>query len=284
MIATLKMNDGYSIPQLGMGAYQLPDGDECYNSIRSGLDLGLRLIDTAAAYENERTVGRAMRESGIDRGEIFLTTKLWVQDYGYENALRSIDGALQRLGLDYIDLLLLHRPAGDNIGAYRALEEAQRQGKVRSIGVCNHTRPQLQELLDATQVVPAINQMECHPLQQQKELRPFLEEKGILMESWFPLAHGSKRLKFNETLTAIAEKNGRSVSQIILRWHIQEGFIIFPKSTNPDHMKENMEIFDFTLSEEDMNTIRGLDANRYLGGDPESPENFKKWMEIRFDL
>ena len=284
MIATLKMNDGYSIPQLGMGAYLLPDGDECYNSIRSGLDLGLRLIDTAAAYQNERTVGCAIRESGVDRGEIFLTTKLWVQDYGYENALKSIDGALQRLDIGYIDLLLLHRPAGDNIGAYKALEEVQRQGKVRSIGICNHTKPQLEKLLAATDVVPAINQMECHPLQQQKGLRPFLEEKGILMESWFPLGHGSKRLKFNETLTAIAEKAGKSVSQVILRWHIQEGFIIFPKSTNPDHMKENMEIFDFTLSEEDMNAIRALDAGRYLGGDPESPENFKKWESLTFEL
>lgn len=284
MIASLKMNDRYCIPQLGMGAYLLPDSGECYNSIRSGLDLGLRLIDTAAAYQNERTVGRAMRESGLPREEIFLTTKLWVQDYGYENALKSIDGALQRLGLDYIDLLLLHRPAGDNIGAYKALEEAQRTGKVRSVGVCNHTKPQLENLLAATDVVPAINQMECHPLQQQKALRPVLAEKGILMESWFPLGHGSKRLKFNETLTAIAEKNEKSVSQVILRWHIQEGFIIFPKSTNPDHMKENIEIFDFTLSEEDMNAIRALDAGRYLGGDPESPENFKKWEELRFEL
>ena len=284
MIASLKMNDGYSIPQLGMGAYLLPDGEECYNSIRSGLEMGLRLIDTASAYTNERTVGRAIRESGIPREEIFLTTKLWVQDYGYENALKGIDRSMERLGLDYVDLFLLHRPAGDNIGAYKALEEAQRQGKIRSIGICNHTKPQLEALLSATDVVPAINQMECHPLQQQKELRPFLEEKGILMESWFPLGHGSKRLKFNETLGAIAAKTGKSVSQVILRWHVQEGFIIFPKSTNPDHMKENMEIFDFELSAEDMDAIRALDAGRYLGGDPESPENFKKWMEIRFDI
>ena len=284
MITSLKMNDGYSIPQLGMGAYQLPDGDECYKSIREGLDLGLRLIDTAAAYQNERTVGRAVRESGIAREEVFLTTKLWVQDYGHDNALRAIDGALQRLNMDYIDLLLLHRPAGDNIGAYKALEEAQRAGKVRSIGVCNHTRPQLEQLLLATDVIPAVDQMECHPLQQQKGLRPLLESKGILMESWFPLGHGSKRLKFNETLIAIAEKNGKSVSQVILRWHVQEGFVIFPKSTNPDHMKENMEIFDFVLSEEEMDAIRALDAGRYLGGDPESPENFKKWEELRFEL
>ena len=284
MIASLKMNDGYSIPQLGMGAYQLPDGDECYKSIRDGLDLGLRLIDTASSYENERTVGRAIRESGIPREEIFLTTKLWVQDYGYENALQGIDRSMERLGVDYVDLFLLHRPAGDNIGAYKALEEAQRQGKIRSIGICNHTKPQLEALLAATDVMPAINQMECHPLQQQKELVPFLKEKGILMESWFPLGHGSKRLKFNETLTAIAEKTGKSVSQVILRWHIQEGYIIFPKSTNPDHMKENMEIFDFELAPEDMEAIRSLDAGRYLGGDPESAENFKKWMAIRFDI
>ena len=284
MIATLKMNDGYSIPQLGMGAYLLPDGDECYNSIRSGLDLGLRLIDTAAAYENERTVGKAVRDSGVPREDVFLTTKLWVQDYGFENACAAIDRCMERLDLEYIDLLLLHRPAGDNIGAYKALEKAREAGKVRSIGVCNHTKPQLEALLAETDIVPAVDQMECHPLQQQKDLRPVLEEKGILMESWFPLGHGSKRLKFNETLNKIAEKTGRSVSQVILRWHIQEGFIIFPKSTNPDHMKENMGIFDFALSEEDMEAIRALDARRYLGGDPESPENFKKWQEIRFSI
>ncbi len=284
MINTLKMNDSYEIPQLGIGAYLLPDGEECYNTVRTALDLGYRHIDTAEAYLNERTVGRAIRESGIEREEIFLTTKLWVQDYGYEQALKAIDLMMQRLDIGYIDLLLLHRPVGDNIGAYKALEEVQRQGLVHSIGICNHTRPQLEALLDATDVVPAVNQMECHPLQQQVELRPFLEKKGILLESWFPLAHGSKRIRFNETLLALAEKYGRTLQQIVLRWHMQEGFITFPKSTNPDHMKANMEVFDFALEEEDMDKIRALNANRYLGGDPESEENFKKWSETRFEF
>ena len=280
----LKMNDGRSIPQIGMGVYLVEDDEACVESLKTGLKMGYRMIDTAASYMNERSVGKAVRESGVPREEIFVTTKLWVQDYGYENALKAVDRCLDRLGLDYVDLLLLHRPAGDNIGAYKALEEAQRQGKARSIGVCNHTVSQLENLLAQTDVIPAVDQMECHPLQQEVALRPLLAEKNILLESWFPLGHGSKRLKFNGPLNDIAQAKGKSVSQIILRWHIQEGFIVIPKSSNPEHMKENLEVFDFELTEEEMTAIRALDMNRYLGGDPEAKENFEKWETTRFDI
>ncbi len=240
---TLRLNDGNSMPRIGMGFYQVPEGEDFETSLKTGLQMGYRLIDTAAAYQNERSIGKAIRESGVKREEIFLTTKLWVQDYGFENAKRSIDGALKRLGLEYVDLLLLHRPAGDAIGAYRALEAAKKEGKIRSIGVCNHTTPQLTALMRETSVVPAVNQVECHPLQQQLKLRRELERHGIVLESWFPLGHGSKRLRLNETLGAIAEKHGKSLSQVILRWHLQEGFVVIPKSSNPGHMRENLDLF-----------------------------------------
>ncbi len=281
---TFTLNDGNKIPQLGLGFYLSESGEATVEYVKNGLKAGYRLLDTAAAYMNERSIAQGIRESGVPREEIFLTTKLWVQDYGYENATRAIDGALRRLDTDYLDLLLLHRPAGDNVGAYKAMEDAQKAGKIRSIGVCNHTVPQLTALMEQTTVVPAVNQMECHPLQQQKELRKLLAQHDIRLESWFPLGHGSKRLRFNEALNAIAEKNNKTIGQVILRWHLQEGFIAIPKSANPDHQKENLDIFDFRLSEEDMNTIRSLDAGRYLGGDPESPELFKKWQELRFEL
>lgn len=281
---TLLMNDGNRIPQIGMGVYLVPDDESCVESLKTGLQMGYRLIDTAAAYQNETSVGRAIRESGVPREEIFVTTKLWVQDYGFENAKKAIDRCLSRLSLDYADMILLHRPAGDNIGAYKALEEAQKAGKIRSIGVCNHTILQLQALMSETDVVPAVDQMECHPLQQQPELRKELAKHQILLESWFPLGHGSKRLRFNEQLQALAEKYGKSISQIILRWHVQEGFVVIPKSSNPEHMKENLAVFDFALEEADMEAIRALNANRYLGGDPEDPEKFKMWLETRYDI
>ena len=280
----ITLNDGKKIPQLGFGLYQVPDDESCVNYVKDALQMGYRLLDTAASYENERSVGKGIRESGIPREEIFVTSKMWVQDYGYEAGKKAIDASLDRLGLDYMDLYLLHRPAGDNVGAYKAMEEALLEGKIRSIGVCNHSVGQLNKLIEATTVVPAVDQMECHPLQQEKELRTYLDKKGIALQSWFPLGHGSKRLRFNETLTALAEKYKRSVSQIMLRWHIQEGFVAIPKSMNPDHMKENLAIFDFDLEEEDMEMIRGLDANRYFAGDPEDPEKLRQYLTIHFDI
>jgi len=280
----LTLNDGNQIPQLGFGLYLVPDDESCVEYVKNALHMGYRLIDTAAAYQNERSVGKGIKESGVKREEIFVTSKIWVQDYGYENARKAIDASLKRLGLDYMDLYLLHRPAGDNIGAYRALEEAKREGKIRSIGVCNHTAAQLRHLMEATSIAPAVDQMECHPLHQQKELRTYLKEKNIILQSWFPLGHGSKRLKLNETLTALSEKYEKSVSQMILRWHIQEGFVAIPKSMNPDHMKENAEIFDFSLDETDMDLIRALDAKRFFAGDPEDPEKLKEYLTIRFDI
>ena len=179
--------------------------------------------------------------------------------------------------------MLLHRPAGDNAGAYKAMEKAYEAGKLRSIGVCNHTAPQLEALMARTEIVPCVDQMECHPLQQQKKLRGLLDKNNILLESWFPLGHGSKRLKFNETLRNIALKYEKSVGQIILRWHVQEGFVVIPKTMNMEHMCENLAAFDFRLQKEDMCLIRGVDENRNLGGDPESEEMFQKWLNTRFE-
>lgn len=280
----IRLNDGHEMPQMGIGLYQVPDDDSCVEYVKSSLEMGFRLIDTAASYLNERSVGKGIKASGIPREEIFVTTKLWVQDYGYEKALKAIDGALERLGLEYVDLMLLHRHEGDSLGAYKAMEEAQKQGKIKSIGVCNYTVKYMQELLENTSVIPAVNQVECHPLQQEKALRELMNPKNIRLESWFPLGHGSKRLKFNETLTAMAEKYQKSISQIILRWHIQEGFVVIPKSMNPEHMKENMTAFDFVLDEADMEAIRALDMNRYLGGNPEDEEAAAKRLETVYTL
>ena len=281
---TLQLNDGRKIPQMGIGLYLVPDGEECAEYVSKALQMGYRLIDTAASYLNERSVGEGIRRSGVPREEIFVTSKLWIQDYGYEKALNAIDAALERLGLEYLDLMLLHRHEGDSLGAYRALEDAQKAGKVRSIGVCNYSLAYLEELLEHATVVPAVNQVECHPLQQEKKVRPLMEKNGIVLESWFPLGHGSKRLKFNETLSALAEKYGRSVQQIILRWHIQEGFVPIPKTMNPKHLKENLMTFDFVLEEEDMQKIRALDMARYLGGDPEDEAAAQKRLETVFQF
>ncbi len=283
MIPSIKLNDGNMMPVIGFGAYLLPDGEECVNTIKTALQTGYRLIDTAAAYTNERSIGKAVRESGVARDEIFLTTKIWVQDYGYEQTLSAIDGALGRLGLDYIDLMLLHRPAGDNIGAYKALEKAKADGKLRSIGVCNHSVNQLKALIDQTDIPPVLDQMECHPLQQEIPLRAYLTDHNIVLESWFPLGHGSKRIFLNETLNTIAQKHGKSLSQIVLKWHIQEGFVVIPKTTNPVHMKENLDIFDFQLDAEDMAAIRALNANRYMAGDPEDPEKLIAYLDVKFE-
>lgn len=258
----LKLNNGYAIPQLGSGVFMIADHEECKASVKTALDNGYRLIDTAQFYKNEKAVGEAIKESGIPREEIFLTTKIWPTNYGYEKAKRAIQASLDTLGVDYIDLMLLHQQLEDYIGAWKALEEAVGEGKIRSIGVSNFKIGTMQKLLAVAKIKPVVDQVECHPYFQQKELREFLKKNDILLEAWYPIGHGDKKMLGEPVLGEIAAAHGKSIVQAILRWHMQVGNIAIPKSTNPAHIQSNLEIFDFTLSQEEMEKISALDKNR----------------------
>lgn len=258
----LKLNDGNVIPQIGFGVFLIPNDGSTYNAVKMALQSGYRHIDTAAAYFNEEEVGQAVRESGIKREEIFVTSKLWLQDYGYEAAKKGIDTSLRKLGVDYIDLYLLHQPYFDTIGAWKALVEAQKEGKIKSIGVSNMTPRLFNDFISQTKIKPAVNQVECNPYFQQKELREVLKKHGTLLEAWYPLGHGNKELLNNEILVKLAQKYGKDTVQIILRWHIQEGNIALPKATSEAHIKGNINVFDFALSDEEMAQIRALDTGK----------------------
>jgi diketogulonate reductase-like aldo/keto reductase len=258
----LKLNDGNVIPQIGFGVFLIPNDGSTYNAVKMALQSGYRHIDTAAAYFNEEEVGQAVRESGIKREEIFVTSKLWLQDYGYEAAKKGIDTSLRKLGVDYIDLYLLHQPYFDTIGAWQALVEAQKEGKIKSIGVSNMTPRLFNDFISQTKIKPAVNQVECNPYFQQKELREVLKKHGTLLEAWYPLGHGNKELLNNEILVKLAQKYGKDTVQIILRWHIQEGNIALPKATSEAHIKGNIDVFDFALSDEEMAQIRALDTGK----------------------
>lgn len=259
---TFSLNDGNRIPALGFGVFLVPDNGPTYDAVLAALKAGYRLIDTAAAYGNETDVGKAVKDSGIPREEIFLTSKLWLQDYGYEAAKKGIETSLRNLDTDYLDLYLLHQPYGDVAGTWKALEEAKAAGKIRSIGVSNMTPRLLGKFLPQMETLPAVNQVECNPLFQQKELRTFMKDYGILTEAWYPLGHGNKELLANPALTTLAEKYHKDVGQIILRWHVQEGIVALPKATNPVHIRGNIDIFDFCLTDAEMAQIRALDTGK----------------------
>lgn len=259
---TFKLNDGNEIPVLGFGVFLVPNNGPTYDAVLQALKAGYRLIDTAAAYMNESDVGKAVRDSGIPREEIFITSKLWLQDYGYEAAKKGIETSLNNLGMDYMDLYLLHQPYGDVIGAWRALEEAKEEGKIRSIGISNQTPGIMQKYLPDMKILPAVNQVELNPLFQQKELRKFMKEYGIVTEAWYPLGHGDNKLLTNPVLEALAEKYHKNVGQIILRWHVQEGIVALPKATTKAHIEGNIDIFDFNLTEAEMSQIRALDTGK----------------------
>ncbi len=265
----LTLRNGAKIPALGFGVFQIPPGEDTERAVLQALEAGYRHIDTAAAYQNEASVGRAVRASGIPREELFITSKLWLQDFGYEPAKKGIETALRLLDLEYLDLYLLHQPYLDTPGAWRAMEEYQSKGLLRSLGVSNFTVRFLDEFLPRVSSVPVVNQVECNPFQQQKPLRARMDELGIRLESWYPLGHGDPELLQNPVLAQIAQTHHRSVSQVILRWHLQEGFVALPKSTNPAHIRENLDL-DFTLSEEEMQRIRALDTGRGYRN-PEDP-------------
>lgn len=257
------LNNGKEIPVLGYGVFEIPD-KECTDCVLRAIAKGYRHIDTAQIYGNEAGVGRAITSCGVKREELFITSKVWVKQFGYEKALKSIDESLDKLQTDYIDLMLLHRPYFDYINSWRALEKALEEGKVKSIGISNFTIKQTCEILEIANVIPAVNQIELHPYFAQKKLKEFSENKGIAIEAWYPLGHGNKKLLNNPLLINLSKKYNKTPSQIILRWHVQSGNIIFPKTKSDTHMEENLEIFSFELSNEDMKSIDALDKNKPL--------------------
>lgn len=259
---TVKLNDGVEIPVYGFGTFQIPADGSTYTAVRTALDLGIRHIDTAVAYFNEQEVGKAIRESGIPREEIFLTSKLWLQDYGYEAAKKGIETSLAKLGLDYMDLYLIHQPYGDVPGAWKAMEDAKAEGKIRSIGVSNMTPAIWNQFVPQFSTVPSVNQVEFNPYYQQKEIRRIMAESNVRLEAWAPLGQGNKKLFSEPVLLQIAEAHKKNVGQVILRFEVQEGVIVFPKSIRPERIKSNMEIFDFSLTQEEMDAIRALDTGK----------------------
>lgn len=266
----IRLNDGVEIPVFGFGTFQIPADGSTYKAVRNALDLGIYHIDTAVAYFNEQEVGKAIRESGIPREEIFLTSKLWLQDYGYEAAKKGIETSLRKLGLDYMDLYLIHQPYGDVPGAWKAMEEAKAEGKIRSIGVSNMTLKIWESFVPQFDTMPSVNQVEFNPYHQQKTIRAIMAENNVQLEGWGPLGQGNKEMIIDPVITKIAEAHGKDNGQIILRFELQEGAIIFPKSTKPERMKSNMEIFDFALTDAEMDEIRALDKGHGVH-DPDAP-------------
>ena len=261
----ITLNDGNKIPQFGLGVFQISGDEKTKEACLEAFKLGYRHVDTAHAYQNERGVGQAVKESGIPREEIWITTKLWPSEYGEGKTAKAIDKMLERLQTDYIDLLLLHQQFGDYLGAWKDMEKAVAESKVKSIGLSNFESERLEEVLAAATINPSVLQVECHPYYQQNDLKKRIAPYNTVIESWYPLGHGDAVLIEEPVFTKLSEKYGKSNAQIILRWHIQEGIIVFPKSSNPVHIKENIDIFDFELTEEEMNEIRQLDKGfRYF--------------------
>ena len=260
------LNNGIKMPMAGIGTFLLTP-DEAEASVLSALGCGYRLVDTANAYVNEKAVGRAVKNSGVLREEIFLETKLWPSFYEQADA---VDKTLQRLGTDYIDLLLIHQPAGNYAAGYKLMEKAYKEGKVKAIGLSNFTPEQIREILDICEVKPAVLQTEVHPYSQEKELKEFLAGEGMVVQAWYPLGHGDKALIQEPLFTELGKKYGKSSAQIILRWHIQSGNIVIPGSKNPEHIKSNLDLFDFALTDEEMSEIAAMDKQkRYYHSTPE---------------
>ena len=264
------LNDGNKIPAVGFGVFLIPNDGATYEAVTQALKAGYRHIDTAAAYFNEAEVGKAVKDRGIPREEIFITSKLWLQDYGYEAAKKGLETSLEKLGLDYVDLYLLHQPYGDVAGAWKALEEAKAEGKIRSIGVSNMTPKIWKEFVPQFATMPAVSQVECNPFFQQKELRALLAENDVKIEAYQPLGHGDETLLSHPDIVKLADKYGKNPGQIILRFEVQDGLIVLPKSTNPQRIAGNIDIFDFELSDGEMDSLRTLDTGKGHH-DPEAP-------------
>ncbi|WP_369045826.1 aldo/keto reductase [Sinomonas sp. P10A9] len=280
-VPTVTLNNGVEMPALGFGVFQVPDPGECERSVVAALDTGYRLIDTAAAYLNEDAVGRAVAASGVPREDLFITTKLWVQDAGYEATKAAFAKSLKKLDLDYLDLYLIHQPLGDYYGSWRAMEELYSEGLVRAIGVSNFYPDRLVDLIQHNEVVPAVNQIETHPFFQRTDYQVLMREHGVQIESWGPFAEGRNALFTNPTLTGIGAAHGRSVAQVVLRWLVQRGVVAIPKSVRTERIRENFDVFGFVLSEDEMTRISGLDTGVSAFFDHRDPVQVTRLNEAR---
>ncbi|OUP25837.1 aldo/keto reductase [Faecalibacterium sp. An192] len=254
------LSNGVGMPVLGFGTYQIKDPAVCEQAVRDAIDVGYRMIDTAASYGNEEAVGRAIQSCGVPRDRLFITTKLWISDASYQGAMRGFEASMQRLGLDYLDLYLIHQPLGDYYGAWRAMTELCRAGRIRAIGVCSFYPDRLADLIAFNEMPPAVNQVECNVFFQQQAAQDYMKSKGVQMQSWAPFAEGHNDLFHNETLAAIGARYGKSVAQVVLRWQLQRGIVCIPKSVKKERMQQNFDVFDFTLSKEDMAAIAAMDT------------------------
>jgi len=274
------LNNGVEMPILGFGVFQVTDAEVCERSVYEAVQAGYRLIDTAASYLNEEAVGRAIKSGGVPRDDLFVTTKLWIQDAGYESTKKAFEKSLKRLQLDYLDLYLIHQPYGDVYGSWRAMEELYREGRIRAIGVSNFQSDRIMDLIVHNEVVPAVNQIETHPFNQQIETQKLLQENNVQIESWGPFAEGKNNIFQNELLLSIAGKYRKTVAQVILRWLTQRGVVVIPKSVRKERIVENFNIFDFELSSEDMDAIKALDTKLSSFFDHRDPA-MVKWLGTR---
>jgi diketogulonate reductase-like aldo/keto reductase len=276
------LNNGVEMPILGYGVYQIPDHDECKRCVLDAIDVGYRAIDTAASYQNEEAVGDAIQESGIDRGDLFVTSKLWIEDVGFEATKKAVETSLNKLKTDYLDLYLIHQPYGDVHGSWRAMEELYNEGTLKAIGVSNFHPDRVIDLIVFNDVVPAVNQIETHPFYQRHYDQQFLKENGIQHESWAPFAEGKNNTFSNDLLVSIGEKYDKSAAQVVLRWLIQRDIVVIPKTVHKDRMKENFNVFDFELSDEDMESVQSLDTGESQFFSHRDPEIIK-WFASRLE-
>lgn len=276
----VRLNNGVEMPILGFGVFQVTDLEECERSVFDALQTGYRLIDTAASYMNEEAVGKAIKSSGIPREDLFITTKLWIQSHGYEGTKKAFENSLKRLGLDYLDLYLMHQPYGDVYGEWRAMQDLYKEGRIRAIGISNFYPDRVIDLILHNEIIPAVNQIETHPFHQQTDEQKFLQENGVQIESWGPFAEGRNNIFQNELLLTIGKKYKKSIAQVILRWLTQRGVVAIPKSVRKERMEENFNIFDFGLSVEDMEAIKTLDTRTSSFFDHRDPA-MVKWLGER---
>lgn len=278
------LNNGLQMPIVGFGVFQIPDAKECEQCVVDAIQTGYRLIDTAASYMNEEAVGRGLRQSGVPREQLFVTSKLWVQDTGFERTQAAIDKSLRRLGLDYLDLYLIHQPFADVHGSWRAMEEAYRAGKLRAIGVSNFHPDRLMDIMAFNEIAPAVNQVEVNPFLQQEESVTFMKENGVQAQAWAPFAEGRNNLFHNDVLTGIAGKHGKSVGQVVLRWLVQRGIVALAKSVRKERMAENINVFDFQLDDGDIARIAALETGTSSFFSHRDPAMVKWMSERKLDL
>ncbi|MCL7989056.1 aldo/keto reductase [Sphingobacterium sp. lm-10] len=281
---TIELNNGVKMPILGFGVFQIQDSIECERAVMTAIETGYRLIDTAASYLNEEFVGNAIKASGIDRDELFITSKLWVQDTGYRQTKDAFQRSLNRLQLNYMDMYLIHQPYGDIFGSWMAMQELYYEGKIKAIGVANFSTDRLMDLIVNSGFVPAVNQIETHPFHQQIESQKFLQEQGVQLQSWGPFAEGKNNLFHDQILSNIAAKYEKSIAQIVLRWLVQRNIVAIPKSVNSERIAENFKIFDFELTDNDMNSIATLDTNESSFFDHRDPKMVKLLSELKLSL